>query len=109
MTQIEPNDVDRVSRFVDATTRRGIPLPGMFGVFYYRSANPKTLQALRGFLPVPVEGLSREFAEGATPEEICARTLTALARVGAKHFYISNLPVGKAQTVLAAIRERAGL
>ncbi len=110
LTQVvSHHDVDRVSRFVEATTRRGVALPGMFGVFYYRSANPKTLQALRSFLPVPVEGLSREFAEGATPEDVCARTIKALRQVGVQHFYISNLPVGRAQMVLAAILKEAGL
>ena len=39
-------------------------LPGVFGVFFYRSANPRTLEALKGFLPVPAEGLTREFASG---------------------------------------------
>jgi 5,10-methylenetetrahydrofolate reductase len=108
LTQVvSHHDVDRVGRFVEATARRGIELPGMFGVFYYRSANPKTLQALRGFLPVPVEGLSREFAEGATPEAVCARTIRTLGSVGVRHFYISNLPVARAQAVLAAILERA--
>jgi hypothetical protein len=108
LTQVvSHHDVDRVGRFVEATARRGIALPGMFGVFYYRSAYPRTLQALRGFLPVPVEGLSREFAEGATPEAVCARTIAALSRVGVRHFYISNLPVGRAQVVLASILEQA--
>jgi hypothetical protein len=110
LTQVvSHHDVDRVSRFVEATTERGITLPGMFGVFYYRSANPKTLQALRSFLPVPVEGLSREFAEGVTPEEVCARTVRTLAGVGVKHFYISNLPIGRAQAVLATILKEAGI
>ena len=45
----------------------------MFGVFYYRSANPRTLDALKGFLPVPVEGLTREFAAGATPKTSARR------------------------------------
>ena len=80
-----------------AAERRGLALPGVFGVFYYRSANPRTLDALKGFLPVPVEGLTREFADGATPEDVCARTIRALIDVGARHFYISNLPVGRAQ------------
>ena len=31
--------------------RRQLTLPGIFGVFYYRSANPKTLTTLRRFLP----------------------------------------------------------
>ena len=30
----------------------------MFGVFFYRSANRKTLEVLTQFLPVPVEGLA---------------------------------------------------
>lgn len=108
LTQVvSHHEVDRVGRFVEATARRGIELPGMFGVFYYRSANPKTLQALRSFLPVPVEGLSREFGEGATPEAVCARTIRTLGRVGVKHFYISNLPIGRAQTVLEAILKEA--
>ena len=53
-------------------------MPGIFGVFYYRSANPKTLAALKQFLPVPVDGLRAEFAAGASAEEICARTIRAL-------------------------------
>ena len=69
------------------------------------SSRPRYL----GFLPVPAEGLTREFAEGATPEDVCARTLRALVDAGARHFYISNLPVARAQTVLASILARAGL
>jgi hypothetical protein len=94
---------------VEASERRGLALPGVFGVFYYRSANPKTLQTLRSFLPVPVDGLSREFAAGDQPEDVCARTIRVLRDAGAKHFYISNLPVGRAQAVLKTILEKAGL
>jgi hypothetical protein len=81
----------------------------VFGVFFYRSANPRTLAALRGFLPVPVDALTREFAAGASAEEICARTIRTLANAGARHFYISNLPVGRAATVLGEILDRAEL
>src|SRR5215831_1298248 len=84
-----------VERFLTEGTRRGLVLPGMFGVFYYRSANPKTLEALRDFLPVPVEELRAEFATGATPDAVCARSIRELSAVGAKHFYISNLPIGR--------------
>jgi len=98
----------KVERFVSAANRRGITLPGVFGVFFYRSANAKTLAALSSFLPVPAEGLTREFAEGAAPEDICARTIRTLLDVGAKHFYISNLPIGRAQQVLAAVMEKVG-
>jgi len=99
----------QVARFVAAAERRGLQLPGIFGVFYYRSANARTLGALNSFLPVPVEGLTREFAEGATPEDVCARTIRTLMDVGARHFYISNLPIRRAPAVLASILERAGI
>jgi hypothetical protein len=78
----------------------------VFGVFFYRSANPRTLASLREFLPVPAEALTGEFAAGARPEEVCARTLRALMDLGARHFYISNLPLARAHTTLTAILER---
>jgi len=109
LTQVvSHHHVDQVSRFVRATERRGLTIPGLFGVFYYRSANPKTLDALGGFLPVPVEGLTREFCDGATAEEVCAKTIRTLLDAGAKHFYISNLPIQRAQQVLADILDKAG-
>jgi hypothetical protein len=98
-----------VERFIDVTRRRGVSLPGLFGVFYYRSANPRTLEALKGFLPVPAEKLTREFEGGDTAEDICARTIRTLADAGARHFYISNLPIGRAQAVLTAILDKAGV
>jgi 5,10-methylenetetrahydrofolate reductase len=98
----------QVARFIAAAKRRDLEAPGIFGVFFYRSASPRTLAALQGFLPVPAEGLTREFAAGATSEEICARTIRALLDVGVKHFYVSNLPIGRAQPVLASVLERVG-
>ena len=110
LTQVvSHHHVDEVSRFVRAAERRGLTIPGLFGVFYYRSANPKTLDALKGFLPVPAEGLAREFGDGATPEEVCAKTIRTLLDAGARHFYISNLPVQRAQNVIAMILEKAGV
>jgi 5,10-methylenetetrahydrofolate reductase len=110
LTQIvSHHHADRVSRFLAEAERRGVTLPGVFGVFYYRSANARTLDALRGFLPVPAEALTREFGGGATADEICARTVRALLDVGARHFYISNLPVGRAQPVLASVLEKVGV
>src|ERR1051326_6741168 len=79
LTQVgRHHEADRVARFVRAAERRGLARPGMFGVFFYRSANPRTLEALRSFLPVPAEQLTREFAAGAQPEDVCARTIRAL-------------------------------
>jgi 5,10-methylenetetrahydrofolate reductase len=97
---------DAVARFLDEGTRRGLSLPGLFGVFYYRSANPQTLNALKAFLPVPVDALRDEFAGGASAEDICARSLRELASAGAKHFYVSNLPIGRAALTLQRILDR---
>jgi hypothetical protein len=96
-----------VATFIEESTRRGLTLPGLFGVFYYRSAKPKTLATLSQFLPVPVEALSKEFDAGASPVEVCARTIRELRAVGVRHFYVSNLPLGRAQSTLDAIIEQA--
>jgi 5,10-methylenetetrahydrofolate reductase len=98
-----------VVRFLDTADRRHLTLPGLFGVFYYRSANPRTLETLNGFLPVPMDELLREFGRGATAEDVCARTIRALMDAGAKHFYISNLPLGRAQIVLTSILQKVGV
>jgi 5,10-methylenetetrahydrofolate reductase len=110
LTQIvSHHHAEQVSRFVDAAERRGLTMPGMFGVFFYRSANPRTLETLKEFLPVPAEQLTREFAAGATPEDVCARTIRTLIDVGVRHFYISNLPIARAQRVLSSILEKVGV
>ena len=97
-----------VARFVEETRRRNLGLPGMFGVFYYRSANPKTLDQLSRFLPVPAAALAAEFAAGATPVDVCAKTLRAMIDLGVRHFYISNLPLHRASSTLNAILEKVG-
>jgi 5,10-methylenetetrahydrofolate reductase len=104
LTQIVSHHrMEPVERFLEAGRTRRLALPGVFGVFYYRSANPRTLAALSRFLPVPVEDLTREFAGGATAEQVCARTIAALRAAGASHVYISNLPLDRVQTVLDQI------
>lgn len=99
----------KVEAFLAEADRRGLALPGMFGVFYYRSANPKTLAALGGFLPVPAAELTAEFAAGGTPEEICARSIRELTAAGVRHFYVSNLPVLRAAQTLHRILELSGV
>jgi 5,10-methylenetetrahydrofolate reductase len=109
LTQVvSHHHADQVAHFIRTVERRGLPMPGLFGVFYYRSANPRTLDALKGFLPVPAEALTREFGAGATAEDVCAKTIRTLLDAGARHFYISNLPVLKAQQVLATILDIVG-
>jgi hypothetical protein len=108
LTQIVSHlDARPVERFLESVRRRGIDhVPGVFGVFYYRSANRKTLAQLGQFLPVPAEGLVREFDNGATPVDVCARTLRCMQDLGVRHFYISNLPLLGAAATLNAILER---
>jgi hypothetical protein len=83
--------IDRVERFLTEARRRGVSYPGVFGVFLYRSANPRTLSQLGDFFPVPAEGVTRDFAAGLSPEEICVQTICALREIGANKVYVSNL------------------
>ena len=109
LTQVvSHHDAEKIDRFQEEYARRRVAVPGIFGIFYYRSANPQTLTTLRRFLPVPVEGLSREFADGASADEICARTIRGLRSAGIQHFYVSNLPVGRARITLERILALAG-
>ena len=108
LTQVvSHHDVASVDRFVGELARRGLSRPGVFGVFFYRSANPKTLAALRHFLPVPIDKLTAEFQAGASPEDVCARTIKVLRAAGVRHFYVSNLPIGRARRTLEEILTRA--
>jgi 5,10-methylenetetrahydrofolate reductase len=104
LTQVvSHHDEAKVGRFLAHVDRRRLDLPGIFGVFYYRSANPNTLKTLQQFLPVPLDGLLREFAAGDSPEAICARTIRTLRSAGVRNFYVSNLPVGRARQTLSSI------
>jgi len=110
LTQIVSHHSRReVEGFVNEAERRQLAVPGMFGIFYYRSANPRTLGALSGFLPVPTDALTREFGQGASADEVCARSLRALLDAGARHFYISNLPLGRAAVTLQRILDLVGV
>ena len=110
LTQIvSHHDRAKVAAFAGEAARRGLTMPGVFGVFYYRSANPRTLKILSDFMPVPAEALAAEFAAGDTPVDICARTIRALVDDGARAVYISNLPLVRTQATLQAILDRAGL
>ena len=110
LTQIvSHHQADRVGAFLEAGRSNGLAIPGVFGVFYYRSANPKTLEMLSQFLPVPVDALKQEFEQGATPIDVCARTIRFLIDMGARHFYVSNLPAKKTAATLNTILEKAGV
>ena len=110
LTQITSHhQAPAVEAFLKEARRRDLTLPAVFGVFFYRSAKPSTLAALRQFLPVPVEQLTAEFASGATPVDICARTIRTLADLGVRHFYMSNLPLRRTAQTLNEILDKAGV
>jgi hypothetical protein len=92
LTQIvSHHDLPKVQAFLSEARRRRVPHPGVFGVFLYRSANPRTLERLHRFFPVPAEGITRDFEEGLSAEAICARTIRALRALGVDKVYVSNL------------------
>ena len=108
LTQIvSHHQLPQVAAFVDELRRRDVRWPGVFGVFLYRSANLKTLERLRQFFPVPVEGVVKDFEAGMTPEEICASTIVALRNLGVDKVYLSNLgyrrPEERYRRVLEAV------
>jgi 5,10-methylenetetrahydrofolate reductase len=111
LTQIvSHHDQPALDRFQSALSRRQVEVPGLVGVFYYRSASRRTLELLRQFMPVPAEALAAEFAAGATPEEVAARTIAMLAGRGLRHTYLSNLqPLQARQTLSRIVAAAAAL
>ncbi len=108
LTQVvSHHSADRVEAFLEECDRRGVDVPGIFGVFYYWSADPRTLGRLGNFFPVPAEELTREFEAGATPEELLGKTLDSLRAVGAERVYISNLGHRRVQARLAEVIARS--
>ncbi|HET7039629.1 MAG TPA: hypothetical protein VFH97_07060 [Gemmatimonadales bacterium] len=94
LTQIvSHHEIRAVEAFVREAARRGVAMPGVFGVFLYRSANPRTLARLAEFLPVPAVGITRDFAAGRSAQEICAETIRRLRDAGVERVYVSNLGV----------------
>lgn len=106
LTQIvSHHSIHSVERFLEEARRRGVAYPVIFGVFFYRSANPKTLARLGQFFNVPAKEVTREFEAGLSAEEICARTIRALREVGADKVYLSNLGIEAAGDRYTAIIE----
>ena len=105
LTQVvSHHDAEAVERFLELIGRRGIEIPGIFGVFYYRSARKSSLDTLRRFFPVPVREIEKEFeVEELRADDVCARTIRKLRRLGVRRFYVSNLPVADAAARLQTI------
>lgn len=104
LTQVvSHHDAHRVEALWRAVRARDPDLPGLAGIFHYRSANPTTLGRLSAFLPVPAEAITREFASGASAEEITARSVRAALEAGAPGVYVSNLGLRGARRTLERI------
>src|SRR5438046_9299515 len=95
-----------VEEFLNEGARLGLKIPGIFGVFYYRSASPKTLGMLSQFFPVPVQELKLDFEAGKSSDEICALSIHALLQGGVNNVYISNLPMPTAADTFSKIESR---
>jgi len=95
-----------IDEFLNEAERLGVKIPGIFGAFYYRSPNAKTLALLSKFFPVPIAELKRDFKANQSPDEICALSVHALLQRGLKNVYISNLPMPAAAVRLSRIEAR---
>ncbi|MEX1257647.1 MAG: hypothetical protein WEG36_08520 [Gemmatimonadota bacterium] len=104
LTQVvSHHEIEPLERFLATAAERGVTLPILVGVFYYRSGRPRTLERLGKFIPVPADALREEFERGATPEAVCARSLEALRERGIEKIYLSNLEPRKAEERLRRI------
>jgi 5,10-methylenetetrahydrofolate reductase len=95
-----------LDEFLNEASRLGMKIPGIFGVFYYRSASSKTLGMLSKFFPVPIEDLKRDLGAGISSDEICALSIHSLLQRGVKNVYISNLPMAAAAQTLGRVENR---
>lgn len=103
---VSHHSVPAVQRFLVEMTRSAASTPVVYGVFFYRSPNPTTLQMLSNFFPVPALEITAEFDAGVPAEEICARSIRRLREIGAEKIYLSNLGERGAGRLLKRILQR---
>lgn len=109
LTQIvSHHSIRAVEVFLDEARRRGVAIPGVFGVFFYRSASPETLRRLQPFFPVPAAEITAEFESGLSAEEICARSIRALREIGVDKVYVSNLGFRRPELRYSRLMEALG-
>ena len=106
LTQIvSHHSLPAVESFLNDLELLGLKVPVIFGVFFYRSANPRTLSQLEHFFPVPAREITAEFERGADPHEICARSIRGLRGIGVDRVYVSNLRPRRAAAGLRRVLE----
>ena len=92
LTQIvSHHSLGHVELFRAELDRLGVDIPVVYGVFLYRSANPRTLRYLNRYFPVPAREITAEFEAGTGADGICARSIRRLREAGAEKVYVSNL------------------
>lgn len=111
LTQVvSHHDLSGLDLFLNEAAKRSLVLPLVAGVFYYRSARPRTLQTLAQFIPVPAAALTKDFGEHKlSAAQIAATTVRALADRGVNRVYLSNLDTNQAPQQLSLIATLAGL
>jgi len=86
-----------------AAEQRGLTLPGLFASFYYRTPNPRTLDALQGFLHVPSRALTASSAKARPPKTAARRRFGRFDGQARASFLHHNLPVRRAHRWLLTI------
>ena len=100
---VSHHSLGAVERFASELSRLGASIPVVFGVFLYRSPNPRTLAYLSRYFPVPAREIAADFRAGRSAEEICAESIRRLRDAGADKVYVSNLPSHGAVAGLRAV------
>jgi hypothetical protein len=97
LTQIvSHHNAAKVEQFVEEGRRRGLMLPGLFGIFYYRSSQSEDAERAQRVSAGSRRGLTREFGEGASAEGDLRAVAAAAVGRGRATLHVSNLPLGRA-------------
>lgn len=88
--------------------RAGLDLPLVAGVFHFHNADPRRLEMLGRFFPVPTERITRAYESGVEPEEFTARAIRSARDAGARAVYVSNVGIGRGARRLRRILDLAG-
>ena len=111
LTQIASHhQAPQVEAFLDEARRRGLTTAGGFRrVLLPQRESGDAEDAATVPAGAGRTALASEFAAGATPVDVCARTIRTLLDLGARHFYVSNLPLRRTAQTLNEILDKAGV
>lgn len=110
LTQIvSHHSAQRLEDLLSRIRLRGHRLPVLAGIFHYRSSNPRTLERLAGYFPVPAARIREDFERGLGPTALTGMSIRAALDAGADGVYLSNLGLRGAHRTLTEILDHAGL